>query len=190
MALNCRWHSILIYRFTLSRKLVIISHRLMRIVIDALVKHILFLDSKISVIRSNFFTACPVVVQQDIMQLIPSLKSKFYSHRNSTLCKAPVPFRLLVTPVLTIPPIWLSRFLLIFSSLILRDLFLRKVSNLIRTPGPMIFTRLKLTLNPFFAGCASRRIFTIKPPSLTKTYLRQLTLKNPPCLPKKVPPGP
>ena len=56
------------------------SRRLMRIDIDALVKHILFLDSKMSVVRSNFLTACPVVLQQDIMQFIRSLKSRLYSH--------------------------------------------------------------------------------------------------------------
>ena len=37
----------------------------MRNAIDASVKHILFLDSKISFDRSNFLTACPVVLQHD-----------------------------------------------------------------------------------------------------------------------------
>ena len=70
--------------------------------------------------------------------------------RNSTLCKVSVPFWLLITLVLAIPSTWLSRFHRISPSLIPRDLFLRKVSNLFSTPGPTIFTRLKLTLSLFF----------------------------------------
>ena len=56
------------------------SRRLMRIATDALVKHILFFDYKISVVRSNFFTVCPVFLQQDTMQFIRSLNSRLYSH--------------------------------------------------------------------------------------------------------------
>ena len=40
------------------------SRRLMRIAIGALVKHIQFFDSKISVVKSKFLSACPVVLQK------------------------------------------------------------------------------------------------------------------------------
>ena len=56
------------------------SRRLMRIALDALVKHNLYLDSHIFVVRSNFLTAYPVVLQQDITQFILSLNSRFYEH--------------------------------------------------------------------------------------------------------------
>ena len=52
----------------------------MHIAIDTLVKHIQFLDSKISVVKYKFLSACPVVLQQDIIQFIQSLHSRLYSH--------------------------------------------------------------------------------------------------------------